>query len=100
MRRIFADAVYWVAIAHRKDQWHAKAVQVSQQIGTTTLVTTDEVLAEFLNHFSAYGDQMRVRAAGAVRNLLHDATVQVRPQSRPSFLAVLVFYEARRDKHY
>jgi predicted nucleic acid-binding protein len=59
MRRIFADTLYWVALAHRKDQWHARAVQVSRQIGAALLVTTDEVLTEFLNHFSAFGDQTR-----------------------------------------
>lgn len=47
MRRIFADTVYWVALAHRKDQWHPRAVQVSQQLGSVTLVATDEFLAHF-----------------------------------------------------
>ena len=28
MKRPFADAVYWVALAHRKDQWHPRAVEV------------------------------------------------------------------------
>jgi uncharacterized protein len=100
MRRIFADAVYWVAIAHRKDQWHARAVQVSQQIGSVTLVTTDEVLTEFLNHFSAYGVQMRTQVTDAVRDLLNDPTVVVVPQSRQTFLSGLALYEARPDKDY
>ena len=26
MKRICADAVYWVALAHKKDQWHQRAV--------------------------------------------------------------------------
>ncbi len=100
MRRIFADAVYWVAIAHRKDQWHAKAVQVSRRVGAATLVTTDEVMTEFLNHFSAYGDQMRARAAGTARNLLNDPTVEVLPQSHQTFLSGLALYEVRSDKGY
>jgi predicted nucleic acid-binding protein len=100
MRRIFADAVYWVAIAHRKDQWHARAVQVSQQIGAVALVTTDEVLTEFLNHFSAYGDAIRARVTSTVRDLLNDPTVTVIPQSRQSFLFGLALYESRLDKEY
>jgi predicted nucleic acid-binding protein len=100
MRRIFADAVYWVAIAHRKDQWHAKAVQISQQIEAVTLVTTDEVLTEFLNHFSAYGDQVRAQVASTIRGLLHDPTVIVIPQSRQTFLSGLALYESRQDKEY
>lgn len=29
MKRVIADAVYWVALVHRKDQWHQKAVEAS-----------------------------------------------------------------------
>jgi predicted nucleic acid-binding protein len=100
MRRIFADALYWVALAHRKDQWHTRAVQVSQQIGAVTLVTTDEVLTELLNHFSAYGDQMRVQAANTVQGFLNDPGVVVVPQSRQTFLSGLALYVARQDKEY
>jgi predicted nucleic acid-binding protein len=100
MRRIFADAVYWVALAHRKDQWHARVVQVSQQLGAVTIVTTDEVLTEFLNYFSGYGDQIRARAARTVHDLLNDPDIQIIAQSRPSFLAGLALYEARLDKEY
>jgi len=28
MTRLFADAVYWIAIANHKDQWHAKFIKV------------------------------------------------------------------------
>jgi hypothetical protein len=28
MKRVFADAVYLIALAHRKDQWHLRAMQV------------------------------------------------------------------------
>jgi predicted nucleic acid-binding protein len=100
MRRVFADTVYWVALAHRKDQWHERAVKVSEQLGPVTLVTTDEVLDEFLTHFSAFGGEIRSRAARAVRDLLADPSTVVLPQSRASFLAGLALYEARPDKRY
>ena len=48
MRRLFADTVYWIALANRKDQWHAKVVQTMRSLGQVSLVTTDEVLDEFL----------------------------------------------------
>lgn len=100
MRRVFADSFYWVALAHRKDQWHARAVQASQRLGPVTLVTTDEVLTEFANHFSAFGESMRVQVARTIRRLLHDPALLVVPQSRQSFLDGLAFFEARRDKGY
>src|SRR5271155_5416118 len=100
MKRVFADAVYWVALAHRKDQWHPRALLVSQQLGAVSLVTTDEVLDEFLAHFSAFGQEMRGQSARTVRELRADPTTQVLPQSRQSFLAGLALYEARADKAY
>jgi uncharacterized protein len=100
MRLVFADAVYWVALAHRKDQWHQRAVEVSQQIGPVRLVTTDEVLDEFLAHFSGYGSELRLLSARTVRSLLADPSVRVIPQSRHSFLAGLALHEGRPDKAY
>jgi len=100
MKQVFADAVYWVALAHRKDQWHEKALQVSQQLGPSKLVTTDEVLDEFLAFFSAYGSELRVLTARTVRDLLTDMTLHVIPQSRKTFLSGLALYEARPDKSY
>jgi hypothetical protein len=32
MRRVFADTLYWVAITHRKDQWHHAAVAISRKL--------------------------------------------------------------------
>ncbi|HLN33191.1 MAG TPA: hypothetical protein VK395_36005 [Gemmataceae bacterium] len=100
MTRVFADAVYWVALAHRKDQWHEKALQVSQRLGPVTIVTTDEVLNEFLAFFSDYGSELRLVTARTVRELFMDMMVQVIPQSRQTFLAGLALYEARPDKSY
>ncbi len=47
MRRLFADAMYWIAIANYKDQWHAKTVHVMRSLSQATLVTTEEVLTSF-----------------------------------------------------
>ena len=44
MRRVFADAVYWIAAANRKDQWHGHVINAIQRLGQATLVTTEEVL--------------------------------------------------------
>jgi len=53
-----------------------------------------------LNHFSAYGEQMRIQAASTVRGFLSDPAMIVVPQSRQTFLSGLALYEARRDKDY
>jgi predicted nucleic acid-binding protein len=100
MRRVFADTLYWVALIHRKDQWHAAALRVSHTLTSCHLVMTDEVLIEVLGAFCEAGPVLRQRAAALVRRLYQRSTVTVHPQSRGSFLAGLTLYEARPDKGY
>jgi hypothetical protein len=48
-RGLFADTFYWIALLFPRDAYHAAVVSFSRSLGTVRLVTTDEVLAEFLN---------------------------------------------------
>ena len=100
MRRVFVDTGFWVAKVNRKDVWADAAGKATESLGNTQLVTTDEVLAEFLNLLSGYGEQMRKVAVRFVRTILENPNVVVHPQTRKSFLDGLVFYEERRDKSY
>jgi predicted nucleic acid-binding protein len=85
MKRVFADSLYWIALSHQRDQWHAVAVRVSQAIRGTEIVTTDEVLSEFLT---------ALRHNASLRNT---ATLQVRgyPAIGKS-RKLLTFREVRR----
>ncbi len=98
MRPVFADTLYWVALTHRKDQWHPAAVSVSRTLSGCRLITTDEVLSEVLAAFCDAGPQRR--AATLIRNLHSKASVTVRPQTRDRFLTGLSLYESRPDKGY
>ena len=100
MRTLFADTCYWVASANRADAWHKWVRSAPQWLGQFRIVTTDEVLVEFLNFFAALSPLAREQAADAVRAILSSPTVQVLRQSRESFLAGLSLYEARTDKGY
>jgi predicted nucleic acid-binding protein len=100
MKCVFADANYWVALGNRKDQWHQAALQASQELGQVVLVTSDEILDEFLAYFSSYGPETRAQSAETVRALLAARAIEVVPQSRQTFLAGLGLYEARPDKSY
>ena len=79
MKRLFADAVYWIAVANHKDQWHARVVAVMRSLGQATLVTTEEVLDEFLTYYSGHGPILRNNAAQTVEDALADPLVMVRP---------------------
>jgi predicted nucleic acid-binding protein len=100
MKEVFVDTHYWIAIANPKDQWHEAAKIARNVLGNVKLVTTDEVLIEFLSGLSSYGTALRAQGAKIVRAILDNPSVSVVPQSRPSFLNALAFYESRKDKQY
>lgn len=100
MKSVFADTLYWVAIAKPGDQWAEPAKRAKATLGAVRLVTTDEVLAEFLAALSAGGPDLRRAAVEMVRAVYRNPNVKVIPQTRDSFLKALTRYEARLDKEY
>ncbi len=100
MRTVFADTFYWIALLNPKDQAHARAVSVSRRLGAARIVTTDEVLTEFLNYFGARGPFFRGAASRLVGRMQSNAMIQIAPQTRDSFIAGCRLYQARPDKGY
>lgn len=100
MRTLFADTFYWAAMLNPRDQWHQKVRQFNQTLGAVELVTTDEVLTEFLNFFSSFEPLVKEGAIQRASLLLQSPMVQVVPQSRDTFLAGLDLYGQRLDKGY
>jgi predicted nucleic acid-binding protein len=97
---VFGDTFYWLALARPRDPWHVAVARWAAANTTTRVVTTDEVLTEFLSALSASGPLGRAYASANVHDLRSDPLVQVLPQSRADFDAVLTLYEARTDKEY
>ncbi len=100
MRRVFADAYYWISLLNDKDQGHPAAQAASHTLLGAEIVTTDEVLTEFLAHFSGYGPVLRQGAVRYAESILNDPGVVVLPQSHQSFLDGFALYKARPDKGY
>jgi predicted nucleic acid-binding protein len=100
MRSVFADSLYWIAVARPGDPWSAAARKARAELGDVRIITTDEVLAEFLTALCAGGPKLRRQAASIVREIISNPMVKVIPQSRDSFLGGLKFYELRGDKEY
>lgn len=96
----FADTFYWLAVARPRDPWHVRVWQWALAHPSTSVVTTDEILTEFLNAFSSAGQVGRSHAAGTVHDVRNDPQVTVLPQTRIDFDAALALYEARPDKGY
>lgn len=100
MTALFADTFYWVALADFTDSAHQRALAFTAERGSSRIVTTDEVLTEYLTFFSTAPAPLRIEAAGSVQRILASPVIRVIPQSRQSFLAGLQLYRARPDKGY
>jgi len=100
MRTIFADTFYWAALFNPRDEWHLTVKNFSKTLVSVRLITTDEVLTEFLNFYSAYDSKIRQGAIQRVQDILQNDYVQVIPQSHSTFLAGLELYKKRADKEY
>ena len=100
MKKVFVDTLYWLAIVRPGDSWQTPAIKARSSIGNIFMVSTDEVLTEFLNALSKGGEIMRKQAVQMVKKILENPNVKVIPQSRDSFLKGLELYEQRTDKAY
>ncbi len=67
---------------------------------STPIITTDEVLTEYLTFFAMAPEPMRRKAVLNARRILENPGVRVVAQSRDSFLSGLSLYESRPDKGY
>jgi predicted nucleic acid-binding protein len=61
MTALFADTFYWVALADFTDSAHWRALALTSERAASRIVTTDEVLAEYLTFFSAAPEPPRSR---------------------------------------
>jgi predicted nucleic acid-binding protein len=92
---VFADTFYWIALTRPLDAAHERSKKFTDDI-----VTTQEVLTEYLNFFSSGPEHLRRNATKGVQAILHDPTVRIVTQSDGSFHAGLDLFRARPDKGY
>ncbi len=98
MRRIFADTSYWMALVNPRDQIHQKALSVSRQLSSESLLTTEMVLVEVLNSFS---DSLYREAVGRmVTSLRQDENLTIVPQTPAQFKSALQRYLQAADKNW
>ena len=100
MKQVFADALYWVASITSGDPWYAPTLQAVAALGPVDLVTTEEVLVEFLSAYSGRGAYLRQVALNTVRATLGNVHVTVLPQPHESFMRGVDFYASRTEKAY
>jgi len=100
MSPLFADTFYWIALTDFSDAAHEQALKLTTERARSAIVTTDEVLAEYLTFFSTAPGPMRREVAESVQAILANRVFRVIPQSRASFLSGIELYSQRPDKRY
>ncbi len=100
MEEFFADAFYWIALANPADQWHKRAKRFDEENSTVPLLTTEEVLTEFLNYFAKSGEHRRKIVGTMCEQILAHPNINVLPQTPETFLRGFALYRQRNDKGY
>jgi uncharacterized protein len=62
MIALFADTFYWIALADVADSAHQRALTLTAARIDSPIVTTDEVLVEYLTFFATAPEPMRRQA--------------------------------------
>ncbi len=99
MRQVFADTGYWIALVNPRDQLHAKAVSVTQQLSAMRIWTSEMVLVEVLNSFSD-GGPLRQAVSSMVQKLRSNRDVVIVPQTSEQFESALRRYKQAADKSW
>ena len=76
------------------------AVRAGRTLRGATIITSEEILTEFLAHFSGQGRTIREGAARYAERVLSNPGIIVRPQTHQSFLDGFALYKTRPDKGY
>jgi len=100
MKTVFADTSFWIAWSKQNDQWFEAAIEAFVINQPLHIVTTEEVLSEYLAAMSRAGKTARQVAAARVIDLLDDPDVTVYAQSHETFIQGLELYRRRLDKSY
>ena len=70
MNAVFADTFYWIALTYPEDAFHVKAVGFDTLLDRSLIITTEEILIEFLTFFGGQGPFLRTKALAVTRYIL------------------------------
>jgi len=87
-------------LTNPEDLAHEQAKSLIRATRPGSIVTTEHVLAEYLNYFSAWGADLRLGASHNVDQTLANQAVQVLLSTRETFMSGLDLYRRRPDKGY
>jgi uncharacterized protein len=98
MTLLFADTGYWIALLDPQDSLNERAKGLSREYSQATVMTSEMVLTEVLNHFSKRGRGLRIAAVMLLNSLRDSRSVEVLPQTPELFQQALQLYGQRLDQ--
>ncbi len=99
MNVVFADTFYWIAVTNAQDVAHDRVKVFTRSAKPDIIVTTEEVLTEYLNYFAGWRTHFRNKAVQNTQNILNNRAVRVIGQT-PSFRIGFDLFRARLDNGY
>lgn len=100
MPALFADSGYWIALWNPRDTLHWIAMTVTDDLGTSAVVTMQLVLTEALDAMAGMGEFRRLFAAQMVQALEDNPAVEIIPQTDAQFRAAVERYTSRSDQRW
>ena len=94
---ILVDTLFVVALINRDDQYHRKAVELSEIFEGSRLIVTDAILLEIGN---ALASGYRAEAALAIEQFLDSEEVDIIRLDPDLFGRALELYKSRSDKFW
>jgi predicted nucleic acid-binding protein len=95
---IFLDSAFAIALSGATDAYHEKAVQISESLDETVLVTTRAILLEIGNALSKR--PFRKAGAALLKSLEDDENVLIVSLSDELFAKGLALFAKRADKEW
>jgi predicted nucleic acid-binding protein len=98
VKALFADTAYWIAVSNPRDSLHARVREVSKALKPMRIVTSEMVLAEFLNDVGQRGEFLRRIAVRLIERSRNEGNAFVVPQTSEQFWTAVAMYDRRPDK--
>lgn len=96
--KVFANTGFLIALLNPRYALHVKAQHLESSGIFSAIITTEMVLAEFLNDFGSRGKELRSSAHEFVSQLQHYELFMIIQQTSLQFWNAVHLYQARTDK--
>jgi hypothetical protein len=97
LKKIFVDTQYVAALINRRDQFHARAMELADELDGQPLLTTDSVLIEIGN---ALARRCRREAVEVIERFLGSEEVEIIRTTPELLLEALSLYRTHDDKSW